>query len=452
MLLIPHQTTTNSAEIWFADRRGTQPAPRIRLSVSGAGTDTELVLPATWDMLPTLGKPTFVGRVKLGGLKPDSRYLFRAKHDEAQSTFGPTARVRTLPKTLPTNQAPPFVIGLSSCFYLAKDRTGQSGSITRRAPADLLPHVKFLCGDQVYLDLPVQQDLPSHPQKLFSALFDKYWLNWTQGDDEITTGFSSYLRWGSNLFVSDDHEWWNNYPFATAIASNTWTSGGRKQWSASAHALFRAFQTFNGEPKMGEITIGTPGQPGSLEIRAIDGRIFRTKNLSHNAAELRAITGWLARLKQPGILVLSQPIFERSVGWFQQNFKDAGIVDLDDFPELAEAIYYAPHDVLILSGDIHAARVCRTGGWRSRVVELVSSPLSLCQGHTHQPQPASNRFPPRAVAGTSPTKVTSTTPLLENHSLVLEIVQIQGGFRVTPTYWPTDPSHKPVKLEAIDFF
>lgn len=418
----------------------------------GAGTDAELVLPATWDVLPTLDKPTFVGRVKMGGLKPNTRYLFRAKQDEAGAAYGAAARIRTMPLTLPTSQEPPLVIGLSSCFYLARDRTGQAGSITRRAPADLLPHVKFLCGDQVYLDLPVQQDLPSNPQHLFSALFDKYWLNWTQGGDDITTGFGSYLRWGANLFVSDDHEWWNNYPFATAIASNTWTSAGRKQWRASAQALFGAFQTFNGEPKLGEITVGTPGHPGSVEIRSIDGRIFRTKDISHNPKQLRAITGWLGRLKGPGILVLSQPIFERSVGWLQQNFKDAGIVDLDDFPELAEALYYAPHDVLILSGDIHAARMSRTSGWRSRMVELVSSPLSLCQGHTHQPQPASTRFPPRAVAGTSPTAVKSTTPLLENHSLVLEIVQIQGGFRATPTYWPTDPTHKPVKLDAIDFF
>lgn len=163
MLLIPHQATTTSTEIWFAERRTTQPPPRVRLSVFGAGTDAELVLPATWDVLPTLDKPTFVGRVKMGGLKPNTRYLFRAKQDEAGAAYGAAARIRTMPLTLPTSQEPPLVIGLSSCFYLARDRTGQAGSITRRAPADLLPHVKFLCGDQVYLDLPVQQDLPSNP-------------------------------------------------------------------------------------------------------------------------------------------------------------------------------------------------------------------------------------------------------------------------------------------------
>ena len=45
---------------------------------------------------------------------------------------------------------------LGSCFFAREDPNGNVGRTYMNLPSAARPHIKFLCGDQVYLDNPPQ--------------------------------------------------------------------------------------------------------------------------------------------------------------------------------------------------------------------------------------------------------------------------------------------------------
>ena len=79
-------------------------------------------------------------------------------------------------------------------------------------PSAARPHIKFLCGDQVYLDDPWHDFLNPFRSRnwLEHRSFKIYLDNWSQQTAE--GGFGQLLKNGANFFSSDDHEFWNNAP------------------------------------------------------------------------------------------------------------------------------------------------------------------------------------------------------------------------------------------------
>ena len=95
-------------------------------------------------------------------------------------------------------------------------------AITREVQPDL----KFLCGDQVYLDFPSFLLGIPYDRKLQARLFlSKYLQNW--GDPQR---LGSVLEEGATWFCADDHEYWNNFPNAATLISATWTASGRDRY------------------------------------------------------------------------------------------------------------------------------------------------------------------------------------------------------------------------------
>ena len=92
---------------------------------------------------------------------------------------------------------------------------------------------------------------------------------------------------------------------------------------------------------------------------------------------------WLGQLTMPGVLVLSQPFVEEPASWFQRTFHTMGDVNLPDYQldhaRLCNALFSAPHDILVVTGDIHWTRLyeCQSGSRPGRrIFELSSSPLA----------------------------------------------------------------------------
>src|SRR6185436_18747728 len=113
------------------------------------------------DLLPAGGSPettarAFTGVYEFAGLEADTPYEITATVDGETTTL----RTRTLPNEIPQELDRWFNVLLVSCFHQAEDRGGLAGTIVSQLSAISRPHLTFLAGDQVYLDLPTLQDFP----------------------------------------------------------------------------------------------------------------------------------------------------------------------------------------------------------------------------------------------------------------------------------------------------
>lgn len=455
MLTIVHGAISDRAEIWIATVKRAAPPDRVRMELWLNGLQTEREIVVQWQQVPDQTSPIFVARTFWEDLPASSRARVRTRLALPDSEWGPPASFRTLPSELPAqgDGAGPLIVGLSSCFYHQRASSGQVGQVPRQLPASRMPHFKILGGDQVYLDLPVQDSHPEDDAALAWKLALNYWHTWTQGLHSSGAGFSGYLAWGSNWFLSDDHEFWNNYPYATPIARRTWTMAGRNSWATAAWTLFDAFQRApqpDGRTVL-RVSVGARGTAGALEFAAIDGRYWRTRETSHRPSDLDEICDWLASLKGPGVLALSQPIFEAQAGFWGQRGQDAGIVDQDDFARLVRALDAAPHDVLLLSGDIHRGRtaLARGDSSKSRIWEVVSSPTSICQMDTHKHTPAHHRFPPGPLAGVAPRTVETRVQVAMDNVATLAFERMGASVRVVVEFWAPESSRGPIATDTF---
>lgn len=327
------------------------------------------------------------------------------------------ATVTTLPSKIPASTEP-FIVMLGSCFYLPNDSEGLVGETFMKIPDAEKPEIKFLCGDQVYLDNPWQETTwnvalaRSPKENMRSFFFEKYLKTWTQVSrkpildenglpkERAVGGFNLLLRNGANYFCSDDHEFWNNAPnFGGAGAVLTFFKGQRRWWFREASELFRIFQSL-----ASWMTFDVP----PLSFCIADTRINR---LTHNIIrddkaatfveedDLEAIGEWIKNLNGPGVLVMGQillsrkanfkktfgnlhdaPLFTRFKESFSQYF-DFGLPDFpDQYEKLCGYIKNSKHSIVVLSGDVHFGRisVCDLNADEGiQLVEIISSPLSV---------------------------------------------------------------------------
>lgn len=398
-------------------------------------------------------------RVELENLTPRTSYNANLVVDGHSPTgtdrWLRSCSFRTLPDELPKAESgDTFNILLGSCFYEPKDPAGWVGKTFAALPKDHRPDVKFLCGDQVYLDNPWHETtfkwyLGNRKPGIFrKMLLDKYLANWSQRPGE-DAGLHRLLADGANYFCSDDHEFWNNAPgFGGVGFVNTLSAGQRGWWFEEARKLFRVFQSRSSLHGF---------DVGRLSIKIADTRIDRdTSGIRFMLYEnIEEVKDWINSLDGPGVLVLGQPLLtadapETFKGRIVSRF-DKDLADYGQYAELKEAIRACAHSLVVLTGDVHFGRVASTLPGPDQVtkfVEVISSPMCLVTGGT------TSAYEP--ALGLEGEEMLSSNPFGPEHQDHFATIRFSeedhGTVNFAVSYWPihkTDTS--PVQEPATTF-
>jgi PhoD-like phosphatase len=292
-----------------------------------------------------------------------------------------------------------FLFG--SCFWRDNDKVGGLSAALRdlcqRHPR---PAFKLLCGDQLYQDWPASFGRGT-PLEICAARYDLYW-----GDP----AYQDALRECPNFFLCDDHEFWNDYPEFQVHLERTWTDKSRKAYGLATQNLYEYYQhSANGSPTpWGKIDLG------AVSIFISDSRSQRTPIKQTNGEphfflepQWSDLEQWMQDLRSPGVLVIGQPLYQKDGDW-----KDHSLSNFrSDYRRLYDLISRShqglnkqgtPHQILILSGDIHSGRyaVGRIAGSAlenefTEVHELIASASSKIGPY---PQKVSIEAPPGKIS------------------------------------------------------
>jgi hypothetical protein len=268
---------------------------------------------------------------EVGGLPPDTDIRLQGGGDEA--------RIRTLPE--PDDE---LRMVLGSCYYGFDGTDRESGlpSAASYAYSSLQrqPHLKILCGDQVYMDSGKLMGGMSREE----ATLKRY--------RDYASTYDGFLSQGLTVFSPDDHEFWNDYPNAMPWLSRSW----KHKWREHAHAALlanAAFQTltnpdarnwFSMDLGMVSLFVSDLRSERSTEGR---GRMVWDETLHKwresapgrrlcSVEQLEAIKDWAGGLAKPGFLVAGQPLFQKARSRFDENFLE--------FPNEARALWKAVED------------------------------------------------------------------------------------------------------------
>lgn len=491
-IVIPHEITTTTATLWIgALCEDNVPNSPLELDLNGESqpvegkwrmwqtfkeTDRDGFPPADrrlHDAIPqaeSIKERIHYQRIELNDLNEDTQYHAKLVVNN-EETDGIKERLsscsfRTLPCKLPeAKSGSTFNILLGSCFYRRCDSHGMVGRTFAALPECHRPHLKFLCGDQVYLDNPwlgttLNWNLSYRQPGIFRKMFlDKYLETWTQSPDE-TSGFNRLLKEGANYFCSDDHEFWNNAPrFGGVGLANTLLHSQRSWWFEEARKLFRVFQA----------RASIQGfEVGKLAVKVVDTRIDRdTSSIRFMLYEnLEEVKDWLSSLDGPGLLVLGQPVLEADAPekWKNRILShfDRNLADFGQYVELKQSIVDCPHSIVVLTGDVHFARVSYLPpeiDGITKFVEVVSSPMCLVPG----PFGRSTRNGWQAASPIDARPVESEKPFGEQHCDHFATIQFSSigddKVKMNIFYWPilssailsSDQDAEPVPVGPYEF-
>jgi hypothetical protein len=426
-LLVPREVSATSATIWAGttDQQVGESPFAIEHRISGTQWPVR-----TWQQWTARGAAALsYARVELLDLRPATHYPLLLRVNGA---IRAVADVTTLPQRLPAITEPPFTVLLGSCFCVGEDSGGGVGRAFARIPGAMQPHLKLLVGDQVYLDSPWSKFIVPHgATQLAAAFLQQYLATWTQGADQ--QGFNLLLRSGANYFCGDDHDFWNNVPFPSSFAVDTWTGRGRRTWSQLATTLYHAFQT---DQTFTAIDIG------QFSIRVMDTRVNRTRDRAQfaSAADMQRLREWVDNLSAPGMLVLSQPVFATRAGFFGR-YSDWQLADFEQYAELCKVLVASRQSIIVCCGDVHFGRIARaTLPSGAELIEVISSPLTLVDPFARGSWAnAPARFPAEPIPGIASVPVMTQSDWVEtgNHFVTIELHRDGGGMRCRMRPWPT---------------
>lgn len=429
MHVVPHRPGHHSVTLWI---QAEMSETGWSLLVTGA----TLAEPRRWT--PASSRPHPLPNVAFG--TRDTRiWLWTVDELSAGADFevrfvgdvAPDEDVAATFRTLPESLATPFTVLLGSCYSEDSDLPGALISKVARASAekpalgaveslvqrirhavsavrgllrtgpvspqprghvsrqfqklyesrDHRPDLKILVGDQVYLDSPWYQFLglpmpQSAVKRHVSATYSRTWekLSWM-------------LSHGVNICVSDDHEFWNDFPYKPPLLTvyfSFWPQRFRRMWELQARSFLQWVQL--SEP-MTRFAIGSD-RP-ELEFLVVDTRMNRGSDPVAPGfmaeRDFASLLDWIHGLRAPGVLAVGQPVFaageNRSTGLITTDHNLASFTS--QYDRLCEALLAAPHDVMILCGDVHFGRVLEVEVPRSdreapmRIIEIISSPMAL---------------------------------------------------------------------------
>jgi hypothetical protein len=429
-LLVPHEVSATTADIWLAAANEPPIAADTVLEIGGRRVPLDI---AGWRRWPRGGEPQLLQyrTAAIRHLSPgiDYRLTWRDPPGNVLSE----GSVTTLPERLPAIDETPFTVLLASCFCEARQGSDQAGATYFHMPHARRAVLKFLCGDQVYLDDPASYFLLNthRPQELRRLFFDNYLRTWSQW--RPASGFLEILKSGANYFGPDDHELWNNAPNFASLIRDTWRAGGRNAWLKEALELYRIFQTER---------LLTFFRIDPLSFLVVDTRTAREAGSRRfmPAAEMDRVRQWVADLDGPGVLVIGQPVFEERGGRFSQWFVDRSLPDYDQYRELIAALASSQHSIVMLTGDVHYGRLarCRLPGG-AELIEVVSSPMALVDRRVGgRWSAAPSYFPAESASGGRIGRIETERRWKQtaNHFVTLEFHGVGQSARMQVRDWP----------------
>lgn len=327
----------------------------------------------------------FSGVYEFSHLSPNTSYTVDVQVNQAWTTL----HTRTLPLTLPSGPDGWFNLLLVSCFHAAEDQKGLAGQVVNRLPAPLKPHLTVFMGDQVYLDLPTLKDFKNDASWLAEKFEWDYIMNWA-GD----YGFSQVLEAAPSVSISDDHEFWNNYPHWSPIIQNSLSPLGRKNWEAGAQLTYNGFQADHvRQPDMSQSSAAIPGEYCTLDIPPLsffiaDSRWYRKANHQACMAETArtALKKWVEKVENQrgyGVFVTGQSLYDKAASTWEGAVGDYTLPNYRDFPDIVRnlvSLVDGGRPLLFLTGDVHWGRVMETresSTGRLAMYEIIVSPASL---------------------------------------------------------------------------
>jgi phosphodiesterase/alkaline phosphatase D-like protein len=430
-LVIPNEVYANDATIWVAAiNENLDPAT----TVLEYGSNQKQLNGGWLDFATADGKNQIrYQRVPLNNLSPRQTYSLGLRVGDELKADG---SITTIPYRLPVAGERPFTILLGSCYFGREDKTGAVGQTYMQLPAEARPDVKFLCGDQVYLDNPFWDFLnPLNGRDWLQARsFKTYADTWTQ--TTLAGGFGQMLKHNANFFTSDDHEYWNNAPdVGLNVLLFTMRKEGRKDWWDIARELYQIFQT-------------TPDWPVKFKVEPLSFCIAETRfNRGSGgsdfmlAAAFDDIGNWAANLEGPGVIVVGQPFFDNT-----GSIKDYGLPDFtDQYNRLKQYLRRSNHTIVILTGDVHYGRLAGADlrpELGTKLYEVISSPMQLVPGAPGKFQAAPQVFG----------SVTSQPDfsLGRNHFLTLEFTAPSAQrASMLVRFWPIIKNGMPLQSQII---
>lgn len=399
--------------IWYALASGAEPRP---LSVELAGSPQKLR--QNWEEVgrdPVQGRVIGIHTVRLADPKPGSLYKLSV----------PELSEPLMWRSLPADLEAGVTFLMASCFWRDADKEGSYGAGVADLTRLVSPHFKLLMGDQVYQDFPIRLDMTRSAYEHYSDRYATYW-----GDGAVRQVLSS----SPGFFACDDHEFWNNYPEAqiqTPLTHSEFRRADTQKASLELYDLYQASANPGGARFFDfriELDRREPGRYVSFFVA--DTRSERTRFKADapyffTDDQWTALEGWVGDLRGPGLLVLPQPLFQAAGDWKDYslaNFKSgyARLCDLFTTALDGRTGDRRPHDILVLTGDIHTGRhaVGRIAGRPEEVHEFVASPASRIGPFIGTIKPhgiPGKLFPERRPSWTVWQTAADGSPTVDNH-------------------------------------
>ncbi len=373
--LVIHQVSQHSATIWFGTLFATLRQPkRCRLILTANGVEVQRIdlTQAQW-LRPFQGlNQRFYQRYQFTNLVAGTDYEIDLYQQLAGPGFDAQPQWQRLKQgyfsTLPAQLSSverPFTVALASCFYLHRDagRAAAAFKALYQQAGPWAPDIKFLVGDQVYLDIGLDS-LSPFARDIRQRVADDYALSWQ--------ALGSLLSRGGCWMLPDDHDYWNDYPFYDSLLPTLFMlklGPVRRVWQQAARD---AVQNIQQSQPFRTFSIGQ-----DLAFCVVDVRSERSKQGFMTPVAFAQLLDWIKQLRSPGVLVLSQILLEnissaeRNLRYFSAQYR-----------ALLQALSAAPHDIVVLSGDVHFGRIAqvRLAGSGRQLFEIVASPLSNLTG------------------------------------------------------------------------
>jgi hypothetical protein len=391
-----HRVTPTSAEVWVGTLFPSMAMPdkaRIRVTDGAGNVRTAVFTADKWQRPFSRLNQRFFAVRRFTQLQPGSTY--RAAFDRQATGGSGWQELRdgifdTLPLRIPTESQRPFTVALASCFYEHRDGGDAAEAyklLYEQGDLGARPQLKFLTGDQVYLDIGFDS-LSTVTRELRERIANDYAKHWRS--------LGSILARGGTWMLPDDHEYWNDYPYYDSLIPTLLAlklGAVRRAWKEAATDGVKNVQ------RSGVVEVIDIGKDISFcvaDLRSYRGLHQGEKVMMHPDSFPKLLS-WARNLQAPGVLVVSQPlIVDRS-----------GDRNLLSFPgqyrQLLEALGQSGHDIVLFSGDVHYGRIatCPLGPKGGRLIEIVASPLSnltlVNSISTSAPQFKPARFPDASI-------------------------------------------------------
>jgi hypothetical protein len=375
--LVFHKVSQNSIELWAGTLFGTLRKPklgRLIVRLNGIEVSREQITEDQWKRpFSRLSQRFYVTRQVIG-LQANNTYevAFYQRlegdvyQDKDQWQLLRSGTVSTLPSSLATKKSQAFTVALSSCFYEHRD-CGQASrafkALYERGEQEVKPDIKFMLGDQVYLDIGLDSLSPL-TNEIRQRVAEDYAKHWQ--------ALGSILSRGGTWMLPDDHEYWNDYPFYDSLLPTLFMlkiSRIRNAWrSASRDGVFNVQQC----SKVDTFDIGD-----DLTFCVADLRSYRSKTQFIDKQGFKKMLSWAKNLTKPGVLVIPQVIL------VEKNKDERNLLSFkSQYAQLINAMASSGHDIVVMAGDVHFGRIAQVqmGVNGGQLIEVVSSPISNLTG------------------------------------------------------------------------